>query len=331
MVKKLVYICGVMILTTLLSACGGNREINEHNKENDFVIVDSDSENKGTDVKTSSINKENDIILDGRYAVPNSDVMFAFSKDGKAAQSGNIHVNIGTYKTTEKNIIEVHYITQKYWNDANGNVEINDIDLYEYITVDDNNNVYLMDIDGRQNKLERYGDVTKEDFEIVDNNSQNKKDNINVRKSIQSYLNLVGSEDASPSSMIRTLGFDLINDYNNHDVQFFIKTNIKYDAFKQEMLKYVSESWFENRFGEAREPNITNYNLGSFYKNVNGILYIADVGASGEGYKVKNITHLERDAYIVEYDVIFEEMILSTNTAKFNIDLQTYLITYCEL
>jgi len=160
MLKKLVCIgLGVMIVITL-SGCGEKAELKEYNKENNFEVVDNNIiENKEIDTADSNSKKEN--ILDGRYSVPNSDTMWAFSKTGKAAQSGNVHINFGTYKITKENIIEIHYTTNKFWNDDN--VEISDIDLYEYISVD-NDNLYIMEPDGRKNKLERYGDVTEDDF-----------------------------------------------------------------------------------------------------------------------------------------------------------------------
>ena len=140
MLKKLVCIgLGVMIVITL-SGCGEKAELKEYNKENNFEVVDNNIiENKEIDTADSNSKKEN--ILDGRYSVPNSDTMWAFSKTGKAAQSGNVHINFGTYKITKENIIEIHYTTNKFWNDDN--VEISDIDLYEYISVD-NDNLYQM-------------------------------------------------------------------------------------------------------------------------------------------------------------------------------------------
>lgn len=168
--------------------------------------------------------------------------------------------------------------------------------------------------------------ISKEVTEVVNNNSENKLDNTNVRKAIQDYLNLVAAEECEPSRMISELGLDLTIDYNNHDVEFFNKTNIKYDDFKKEILKYVSESWFENRFAKSSESEID-----SLYKDVNGDLYIANIGSSGRKYEVKNITQLEEESYLVEYTVILDTMISGTYQAKFNIDSQTYLITYCEL
>ena len=149
--------------------------------------------------------------------------------------------------------------------------------------------------------------------------------------SVQNYLNLVAAEYGDPKYMIDELGLQLSIDYDNHDIKYFLKTNIKYEEFRQKMLKYVSEDWFESRFSDLVEPDETNYDLGSMYKNVNGILYVADVGSSGRAYKLKNISYKNAESYIIEYDIIFEEMVLATNTAKVEIEPETYLITYCEL
>lgn len=106
-----------------------------------------------------------DIILDGNYVISNSDAGWSFTKDGKAAFSGNTSINQGTYKTTGKNTIQIHYTKSKVWDDETGKEKISNIDSYEYITIDDDNNVYWTNPDGDKEKLERYGDVVKENFE----------------------------------------------------------------------------------------------------------------------------------------------------------------------
>ena len=96
-----------------------------------------------------------DIILDGNYVISNSDAGWSFTKDGKAAFSGNTSINQGTYKTTGKNTIQIHYTKSKVWDDETGKEKISNIDSYEYITIDDDNNVYWTNPDGDKEKLER--------------------------------------------------------------------------------------------------------------------------------------------------------------------------------
>ncbi len=106
-----------------------------------------------------------DIILDGNYAIPASDNIWDFTKDGKVASSGNISVDQGTYKTTGKNFIEIHYTKNKLWDIETGEVKISDIDKYEYLTVDDNKNIYVISPYGEKIELQRYGEVVKENLE----------------------------------------------------------------------------------------------------------------------------------------------------------------------
>lgn len=108
-----------------------------------------------------------DIILDGQYTYAGyaGDITWNFSKDGKAAFGGNMFVNQGTYKTIKENYIEVHYTKSKVWDDETNNVTIDTIDKYEYISIDNENNIYLTDSNGKKEKIERFADVVKEQFD----------------------------------------------------------------------------------------------------------------------------------------------------------------------
>lgn len=122
-----------------------------------------------TNEVSNSIVKENDIkdiILDGKYAYAGyiGDISWDFSKDGKAAFGGNMFVNQGTYKTIKENYIEIHYTKSKTWDDETGDVTIDTIDKYEYISIDNKNNIYLIDSNGKKEKIERFADVVEEQF-----------------------------------------------------------------------------------------------------------------------------------------------------------------------
>lgn len=99
-----------------------------------------------------------DIVLDGSYAIPNTDSGWDFTKDGRAAESGNVHVNVGTYRTIGENSVEVHYTQNVYWNDATGEKEISTIDSYDYLTIEDGK-VYWTNPNNDKVLLDRYGDT----------------------------------------------------------------------------------------------------------------------------------------------------------------------------
>ena len=111
---------------------------------------------------TETENKE--IVLDGIYSVPNSDSGWLFSKDGKAAQTGNVSTLYGTYKTTNKNTVEAHYTKSDYLDIDTGKSELQNIDSYVSFTVDENNNVYWTNVNGGKVQLQRGGDVSEKDF-----------------------------------------------------------------------------------------------------------------------------------------------------------------------
>lgn len=331
--KKIIYVCGTVALILSLSACGEKIEIKEYDKENDVVITDNSSaENRETDVKiqvpeefeTTDSNSEKEELRDA--ILGEWKPVSAKGKDGeqyslqliwgtgiKYGGTFNIYEN-GSY-TEYIGIIGETDPLEGIWEIKGDKVVLTSKTNHKkYVTVNKKDSIDV-----------NYGEyIVRFERNKIASTTQ-ESDNANISESIQNYLNLVAAEDAEPSSMIRELGFDLTIDYDNHDVEFFNKTNIKYDDFKQEMLKYVSESWFENRFAKLSDSDIE-----TFYKNVNGVLYIANVGRSGIGYEVKNITQLE-ESYLVEYTVILDTMISGTYTAKFNIDSQTYVITYCEI
>lgn len=128
-------------------------------KENDTNTVNevSNSDNKTNDFK--------DVILDGKYTASSGDVSWDFSKDGKAAYGTNSAVYQGTYKTIKENYVEIHYTKSKVWDDITSEVTIEDIDEYEYISIDSKNNINLTTMSGEKIKLKKTGEVVKENFE----------------------------------------------------------------------------------------------------------------------------------------------------------------------
>lgn len=121
----------------------------------------SSSSNESSNAKAKDYE---DIILDGDYAIPDSDSGWDFTKDGKAASSGNVSVMQGTYKTTGKNTIEAHYTRSKLWDEMTSEVTTSDIDKYEYFTVEDGK-VYWKNPNGTMVELKRYGEARADSFE----------------------------------------------------------------------------------------------------------------------------------------------------------------------
>ena len=101
------------------------------------------------------------IILNGTYAVPNSDVGFSFSKSGKATLDTNMAIAHGTYKTTGKGSVEAHFTQREVFNDETSEKTITEVDEYEHFIVDDNKNVFLINSNGEKVQLEVYGEVDK--------------------------------------------------------------------------------------------------------------------------------------------------------------------------
>lgn len=104
-------------------------------------------------------------------------------------------------------------------------------------------------------------------------------DSEEAKKIIQGYLNIFGAKHGSPASALMTGEIGLISSYSeigNNVNNNYLKSSVKYDDFKNKMLEYMTEELF----GKISDSD---------YKNVNGMLYIADIGASGISFKIEEI------------------------------------------
>lgn len=101
--------------------------------------------------------------------------------------------------------------------------------------------------------------------------------NDEIKTAIQNYLDLIGAAAGSPENLLVKLGLTSFNQYTDRTDDNYIKTNIKYSDYKNKMLNYMTEQWFENNF--------TNY-----HKNVNGSLYFFDGGATGMNFDVESVS-----------------------------------------
>ena len=98
-----------------------------------------------------------------------------------------------------------------------------------------------------------------------------------IKNSLQSYLDLIGVREGAPSEMLKKLNLMKEEPNNDPDNDNYKKTNIKWSDFKAAMENYVTKEWFE-----------TNCTKG--FKEVNGLVYYFDGGATGLEYKVESIT-----------------------------------------
>ena len=133
------------------------------NSDNSNEIQNNSNEVQNTSNNSSNENSKDyeDIILNGTYAFPNSDVSYSFSKNGEATFDTNPASSSGTYKTTGKNSVEAHYTQSDVFNDETNKNEIIDIDKYEHFFVDDDRNVFWINPNGEKEKLEVLGEVDK--------------------------------------------------------------------------------------------------------------------------------------------------------------------------
>ena len=79
---------------------------------------------------------------------------------------------------------------------------------------------------------------------------------------------------------------------------YYKKTNIKYSTFKNKMLEYMTENMF-NQF-------IYNH-IEAWYKNVDGMLWVADYRAEGTDYIVEDVELININNNIYEYFVRYKE------------------------
>ena len=52
-----------------------------------------------------------------------------------------MNVMKGTYRTTEKDSVEIHYTENKVWDEVTGKESVEKINKYDYIFVDNNENI----------------------------------------------------------------------------------------------------------------------------------------------------------------------------------------------
>ena len=146
--------------------------------------------------------------------------------------------------------------------------------------------------------------------------------NDEIKNAIQNYLDLVGASEGSPEGLLVKLGLTSFGENTENADNNYIKTNIKYSEYKAKMLNYMTEKWFENNFTK-------------FFKNVNGYLYYANVGATGMEYEVKSITikgDYSDSSYIANVDNIYLDDSREQENIEFHIENYNgkCVISYCD-
>ncbi len=152
---------------------------------------------------------------------------------------------------------------------------------------------------------------------------ENKFSEDTIKKSIQSYLNLVGKRDGSPSGMLQELKLMKEEPDGNPDNDNYKKTNIKWSTFKSAMMNYMTEEWF-------------NSNGTQGLKEVNGIVYYFDGGSTGTEYEVESIT-IKGDYSDAEYIAKVNNIALDGSKESEDIEFGVTnqngkcVISYCDL
>lgn len=128
--------------------------------------------------------------------------------------------------------------------------------------------------------------MLEENENAVNNNSNTEKmfSETEIKDKFQNFLNLFGAYQGSPYSVLYKMkeitGNNVINEEYPEAIEYgedsILPTNIKYSEFKEFMLNYVTEEFFNTDFASG-------------YVNKDGDLYCKTFGATGVEYEVKSI------------------------------------------
>ena len=136
-------------------------------------------------------------------------------------------------------------------------------------------------------KNEEKQNTISDDIVNTESNSYNFSED-EIKKTLQNYLDLQGSKQGAPSALLQKLNLlGTTLDYNEVTEDGYVKTDIKYSDYKTAMLNYVTEEWFNKNFTEE-------------FKEINGLLYYLNSGATGNEYQVDSIRPKSNTMYIGE-------------------------------
>ena len=179
-----------------------------------------------------------------------------------------------------------------------------------------------------ETEKEKTNTTSENESQTSNKNTTNKFTNTQIKKSIQNYLDLLGTLTGSPEGMLVKIGLFDNGKYDNakRTDDNYINTKIKYSTYKNKMLNYVTEELFDKEFSGKNPYTV---------KKVDGYLYYFDGGATGEEYKVKDITikgDYSDTAYIAQVYKTYPDYSKDLKNIAFHIDSNNgkCVIDYCD-
>ncbi len=131
-----------------------------------------------------------------------------------------------------------------------------------------------------------------------------------IKECLQNYLNICGARNGSPSGLAKYLFKDAEIYYDEMEGTY-IKTSVSYNDFREKMLTCMSEKEYTKFINEGYDkPN---------FKNINGILYVNNTGASGDYWEVDSIKKIDSNTYNGKTFWIFEEVTREETHFEFTI------------
>jgi len=149
-----------------------------------------------------------------------------------------------------------------------------------------------------ENKTEKE-DIKKEENIVADKEGNNKLNEQKCKENFQKYLD-IGSTFASNSlDILREL--DFIDEYPNPDdyegikyndakytdMNYFLKTDIKYADYKEKMLQYMTFDCMEKNFDD-------------YTRNNNGYLYVVSYGGTASNPKIQEMEKSSSNEYNIK-------------------------------
>jgi len=175
-------------------------------------------------------------------------------------------------------------------------------------------------LEGKINSIEGTLNNNANNNDTIKDTTSKTFSNDEIKKTIQKYLDLTGVYAGSPGELLSELGFkNYREDYQTED--YYRKTNIKYAEYKNRMLNYMTEEWFENNFEE-------------YFKDIDGYLYYFNGGASGMKYEVESVNTKGNLSYIANAYYIDFDGNRSDEPSSFEFSIADYngkcVISYCN-
>lgn len=158
----------------------------------------------------------------------------------------------------------------------------------------------------------------------VQPNNKNELLNNDIKIAFQRYLTIKGYLSSSPSDLVAFLFDDAIINQNDDNNEQYLETNIKYVRFEKTILDYMT-------IDEFQRINTSDYNM-DYFKNVDGILYVANIGDTMNNWKVNSIEKKSSKTYIGHTTWEFEEETGDNVDFEFKIEQNNNrsVISFCK-